>query len=84
MKYFEVYGHKIQRYPVVIDQEILVLNESPLKALDYVLSFYSGWCLFNSLSNTSPFILLGWNNGNEEKIKDYDPSGRSIERRNLS
>jgi len=42
MKYFEVYGHKIQRYPVVIDQEILVLNESPLKALDYALSFHSG------------------------------------------
>lgn len=55
-----------------------------LKAPDYALSFHSGWCLFNSLSNISPFILLGWNNGNEEKIKDYDPPGRSIERRSIS
>lgn len=39
-----------------------------LKAPDYAL-LYSGWCLFNSLSNISPFILLDKSNGMKRKLK---------------
>lgn len=42
-KYFQVDGHKVQRNSnlVVIVQETIVLREPPLKALDYVLNFYT-------------------------------------------
>ena len=39
-KYFEVDGYEIRRNsPVIIGQETIVLSESPLKALEYVLNF---------------------------------------------
>ena len=36
-KYFEVDGY--ENSPVIIGQETIVLSESPLKALEYVLNF---------------------------------------------